>query len=445
MPERLREIGWTRHEAISDSKLQISYYRTTDDGRIVYGKGGWGIALDDRIGARFDRDEKRARDVARALHEIYPMLADVPIAADWCGPIDRTRTGIPIFGHLGGRSHIVYGVGFSGNGVAPARRRRQDPRVARARHRRRVERMRARRRQAGPLPARSRALPRRARRARGRGAQGGGRDGRPHAEPARRRARAPRARGHDPEEGRVVPARLRLRRLGEPRQARQALVPARADARHPVDRVAERLAAGVEAGLAPDALALDEARGREQREVLRDGLARHGQVAGELARSRLAAGGDAHEHGAPRVVRERAEDGAGVDHACASARGAADAAAGTPRVSVTRTRVPSGSSPSSNSTVVAASSSSTRPPADAQQLVLVDALDDAGARIGLAGGLDRPALPGLELDLGREPARELARIGQPAPGLVPLCREARSPASRSPCESPPPHATVRLH
>jgi putative aminophosphonate oxidoreductase len=120
MPDRLREIGWTRHECISDSRLQISYYRTTDDGRVVFGKGGWGIALNDRIGARFDRDEGRARAVAHSLHEIYPMLADVPIATDWCGPIDRTRTGLPIFGHLGGRSHIVYGVGFSGNGVAPA-------------------------------------------------------------------------------------------------------------------------------------------------------------------------------------------------------------------------------------------------------------------------------------------------------------------------------------
>src|SRR5262249_16358032 len=55
----------------------------------------------------------------RTLHELYPMLADVPITHDWCGPIDRTRTGIPIFGHLGGRRHIVYGVGFSGNGVGP--------------------------------------------------------------------------------------------------------------------------------------------------------------------------------------------------------------------------------------------------------------------------------------------------------------------------------------
>ena len=120
MPDRLAEIGWTRHECISDSRLMISYYRTTDDGRVVFGKGGWGIALGDRIGPRFDRDEGRARQVAHSFHEIYPMLADVPIATDWCGPIDRTRTGLPIFGHLGGRSHIVYGVGFSGNGVAPA-------------------------------------------------------------------------------------------------------------------------------------------------------------------------------------------------------------------------------------------------------------------------------------------------------------------------------------
>jgi putative aminophosphonate oxidoreductase len=119
MPDRLRELGWTGHECISDSKLQISYYRTTDDGRMIYGKGGWGIALHDRIGPRFDRDEGRAREVTRAMHEVYPTIADVPIEADWCGPIDRTRTGLPIFGHLGGRSHIVYGVGFSGNGVAP--------------------------------------------------------------------------------------------------------------------------------------------------------------------------------------------------------------------------------------------------------------------------------------------------------------------------------------
>ena len=71
MPDRLREIGWTRHEAISDSQLMISYYRTTDDGRIVFGKGGWGIALGGRIGPRFDRDERpRARGRPRPPRDL---------------------------------------------------------------------------------------------------------------------------------------------------------------------------------------------------------------------------------------------------------------------------------------------------------------------------------------------------------------------------------------
>ena len=42
IPERLAEIGWTGGECISDSQLQIHYYRTTTDGRIAFGKGGWG-------------------------------------------------------------------------------------------------------------------------------------------------------------------------------------------------------------------------------------------------------------------------------------------------------------------------------------------------------------------------------------------------------------------
>ncbi len=36
------------------------------------------------------------------------------------GPIDRTPNSVPIFGHLGGRDHILYGVGWSGNGVGPS-------------------------------------------------------------------------------------------------------------------------------------------------------------------------------------------------------------------------------------------------------------------------------------------------------------------------------------
>ena len=39
----------------------------------------------------------------------------------WSGPIDRTYDGLPIVSRLGGFPHIVFGVGWSGNGVGPSR------------------------------------------------------------------------------------------------------------------------------------------------------------------------------------------------------------------------------------------------------------------------------------------------------------------------------------
>jgi glycine/D-amino acid oxidase-like deaminating enzyme len=47
------------------------------------------------------------------------MLADVATPDSWTGPIDRSWTGVPFFGSLPGRPDIVYGGGYSGNGVGP--------------------------------------------------------------------------------------------------------------------------------------------------------------------------------------------------------------------------------------------------------------------------------------------------------------------------------------
>ncbi len=119
-PEQLDSIGWTDGEAISDSLLMVDYYRTTDSGRIVFGKGGWTIAFGGHIGAAFDRNTRRLREVTAAMHHVYPSLRGIPITDGWSGPIDRPAMGLPLIGHLGGRPHIVYGVGWSGNGVAPS-------------------------------------------------------------------------------------------------------------------------------------------------------------------------------------------------------------------------------------------------------------------------------------------------------------------------------------
>jgi putative aminophosphonate oxidoreductase len=122
VPERLAEIGWTDGLAISDSRLLVNYYRTTQDGRIVFGQGGGALARGGRIGRVFQGAPPgdRTAHVARSFHALYPQLADVPTPIAWTGPIDRTHDGLPFFGRLGGKPDVVYGGGYSGNGVGPS-------------------------------------------------------------------------------------------------------------------------------------------------------------------------------------------------------------------------------------------------------------------------------------------------------------------------------------
>jgi putative aminophosphonate oxidoreductase len=120
VPDRLAEIGWTGGEGITDSQMMVNYYRTTHDGRIAFGKGTADVGYGGRIGAGFDRSARRTAMVTAEFRRSYGALADVPIEHDWGGPIDRTPDSVPVFGHLGGRDHILYGVGWSGNGVGPS-------------------------------------------------------------------------------------------------------------------------------------------------------------------------------------------------------------------------------------------------------------------------------------------------------------------------------------
>ncbi|HXV32683.1 MAG TPA: FAD-dependent oxidoreductase [Gaiellaceae bacterium] len=122
MPERLGEAGWTGGESISNCRLMVHYYRTTRDGRIAFGQGGhrhvFGGRVDDEfLGATPPATERSLR---HDLVRLVPSAAGVEVTNAWGGPIDRTADGAPVFGRLPGRIPIVYGVGYSGNGVAPS-------------------------------------------------------------------------------------------------------------------------------------------------------------------------------------------------------------------------------------------------------------------------------------------------------------------------------------
>jgi glycine/D-amino acid oxidase-like deaminating enzyme len=121
IPDRLREIGWTDGMCIDDSRLLVNYYRTTLDGRLVFGQGGGMLAYAGMVGDRFDGPSPRAEQVRAGLRFIYPRLADAPVTHTWTGPIDRTVIGLPFFWRLGGRDDLLCGAGYSGNGVGPSR------------------------------------------------------------------------------------------------------------------------------------------------------------------------------------------------------------------------------------------------------------------------------------------------------------------------------------
>lgn len=117
-PERLNEIGFTGGEGMTDSRVVLNYYRNTQEGRVIFGKplGRFGFA--GRVGDMYEGPSPAAKKVTEAFHNIYPNMSDVPIISSWTGPLDRAMNGLPTFGHLGGHENIIYGIGFSGNGVA---------------------------------------------------------------------------------------------------------------------------------------------------------------------------------------------------------------------------------------------------------------------------------------------------------------------------------------
>lgn len=119
-PEVLASIGWTNGMCISDSRMLVNYYRTTLDGRLVFGRGGGKLAYGGNVGTSFDGASPRADEVAASMVGLYPSFRDKPVTHSWMGPIDRTQVGLPFFSRLGGREDILYGVGYSGNGVGPS-------------------------------------------------------------------------------------------------------------------------------------------------------------------------------------------------------------------------------------------------------------------------------------------------------------------------------------
>lgn len=115
-PDRLREIGWTEGELITDFRTSLRYFRTTPDGRIAFGGGGGRARR--TVDEMFTADERAVAETAAGFRLMFPSFAGVAIEDAWGGPIDVSPTHLPTFGRVGD-ANVYYAAGYTGNGVAP--------------------------------------------------------------------------------------------------------------------------------------------------------------------------------------------------------------------------------------------------------------------------------------------------------------------------------------
>ena len=118
-PELLERINWTGGESISDGRMFLHYFRTTNDGRVLMGSGSGPIGFGGRIDGRFTADVPSVGRAETGLRFLLPDFEDVRIERAWGGPIDVSADRFPFFGTVPG-TRVHYGAGYSGNGVGPS-------------------------------------------------------------------------------------------------------------------------------------------------------------------------------------------------------------------------------------------------------------------------------------------------------------------------------------
>jgi glycine/D-amino acid oxidase-like deaminating enzyme len=119
VPDVLDAIGWTGGESITDARTFLHYFRTTRDGRILFGWGGGRLAFGARLDGRIEVDAGVAAQIRRHLVDYFPALEGRAIEHAWGGPIDVSPSHLPQIGTLGD-GPVHYAFGFTGNGVGPS-------------------------------------------------------------------------------------------------------------------------------------------------------------------------------------------------------------------------------------------------------------------------------------------------------------------------------------
>jgi glycine/D-amino acid oxidase-like deaminating enzyme len=113
-------IGWRGREGISDLGNQFHYFRTTRDGRILW--GGYDAIYHYASGVKDEYDQRAETfaALARNFFTTFPQLAGLSFSHTWGGVID-TCTRFAAFYGTALQGRVGYALGFTGLGVGATR------------------------------------------------------------------------------------------------------------------------------------------------------------------------------------------------------------------------------------------------------------------------------------------------------------------------------------
>jgi glycine/D-amino acid oxidase-like deaminating enzyme len=113
-------IGWTTRAGLADTTNQFHYYRTTDDGRLLWGGYDAVYHYGNRVHPALDARPVTFEKLAGQFFETFPQLEGVRFTHAWGGAIDTCSRLFAFWGSAL-RARVAYVLGYTGMGVAESR------------------------------------------------------------------------------------------------------------------------------------------------------------------------------------------------------------------------------------------------------------------------------------------------------------------------------------
>jgi gamma-glutamylputrescine oxidase len=113
---QLAHLGWARREGVIDSRRIFSYFRLTEDRRVLFGGG---VPMYRRGGASGEHTGPRLfQPLCDELAATFGESLELSVERAWSGPIGYVLDTLPLIARLDSHPSVVYAGGWCGHGIA---------------------------------------------------------------------------------------------------------------------------------------------------------------------------------------------------------------------------------------------------------------------------------------------------------------------------------------